>query len=283
MREGIKFFNQGQALFGILHKPVERPFPLVLCCHGFGGNKSGKNRLWVMFAEELLRQGVGTFRFDFRGCGDSEGLFSQMTIESCVSDALVALQCMEEHPEVDNSALGIAGTSLGAAIAVLTACQAQKFQSMSLWAAVANALQWKSQWEHFAKIQDAYEADPFLEGEEKGACREFFQQFLHMRPDKSLQDLKKVPLLHIHGEKDEVVNLSHAEFYQKYRQEALAETKFMTLASADHSFTDSLSRSILLQETAEWFKNSLQKSEKSHSSEKRTRCDESRENTWTRY
>lgn len=39
--------------------------------HGFGGNKSGHGQ--TVMAEQLTQWGYVTMRFDFRGCGESEG------------------------------------------------------------------------------------------------------------------------------------------------------------------------------------------------------------------
>lgn len=258
-REAVNFESGGKKLFGVIHRPlIEGKAPAVLCCHGFGGTKVGRNRLWVMMAEALSQVGVTTLRFDFRGCGDSEGIFSEMTLEGCIQDALAAIQFLENDEKVDSGRMGIVGTSLGGAIAVLTAVRSLKFSCMALWAAVANAGQWQGEWEEFKELQEHYQPNLYLQGDERGASKEFLKQFVAMRPDKELEKLGNMPLLHIHGSKDDVVHESHhAESYKKSREEEEAESVFLSLPNSDHWFSHEQDRPILLQETAKWFKNIL--------------------------
>ena len=53
-RESVVLENKGQKIFGIIHKPkVSGPIPAVLMCHGLGGHKTGKYRMYVLLAEKL--------------------------------------------------------------------------------------------------------------------------------------------------------------------------------------------------------------------------------------
>ena len=73
-RESVVWFFQGKAIFAMLHRPLqEGPRPAVLMCHGLGGTKVGRHRIYVALSEALARLGIAVMRFDFSGCGDSEG------------------------------------------------------------------------------------------------------------------------------------------------------------------------------------------------------------------
>ena len=53
-RESIILKNHGQKLFCIFHKPAHRKnCPAVLLCHGLGGHKVGRYRLYVSLAKHL--------------------------------------------------------------------------------------------------------------------------------------------------------------------------------------------------------------------------------------
>ncbi len=95
-RTSLEFENEGQKLFAILHRPldVKNP-PIVVMFHGFGGHKAGDFRVYVKEAEMLAKCGIASFRFDFRGCGDSEGDWIDMTIGREVSDAMKALDVVD--------------------------------------------------------------------------------------------------------------------------------------------------------------------------------------------
>ena len=66
----------------ILHLPTARDAscPAVAFFHGFTGTKVEPHRIFVKTARELAAIGFYVLRFDFRGCGDSAGDFSEMTI-----------------------------------------------------------------------------------------------------------------------------------------------------------------------------------------------------------
>src|SRR6187200_2421224 len=101
-RESVVLENEGQKIFGILHLPegLEYP-PCVIICHGLGGNKVGHYRVYVDLAERLVQSGIAVFRFDFRGCGDSEGAFIDMSLQSEVSDAIKAVEFIKQDSRFD--------------------------------------------------------------------------------------------------------------------------------------------------------------------------------------
>lgn len=136
-RESVVLTNQGQKIFGILHLPkgVHRP-PCVLFCHGLGGHKTGRYRVYVDLAEALVKAKIAVFRFDFRGSGDSEGSFSEMTLKGEVSDALVALEYLKQEERIDTERLGVFGRSLGGAVAILSSALFQSIRCISLWAPI---------------------------------------------------------------------------------------------------------------------------------------------------
>lgn len=53
--------------------------PVVICCHGFTGDKVGANQLMRNLAQCLEATGFHAVRFDFAGSGDSEGTFAADT------------------------------------------------------------------------------------------------------------------------------------------------------------------------------------------------------------
>ncbi|MCR4403349.1 MAG: alpha/beta hydrolase [Firmicutes bacterium] len=143
MRESITFANEGQKLIGVLHRPA-RPVtpdhdkaPAVVLFHGFTGTKVERHRIFVKTAEALAREGIVALRFDFRGSGDSEGDFEDMTLPGEISDARASLDYASGLPGVDGNNLGILGLSMGGAVA---ACVSDdpRVRSVVLWSAVAD-------------------------------------------------------------------------------------------------------------------------------------------------
>ena len=71
----------GEAILrGMVHHPGYSPHPAVILYHGFTGNRMESKFLFVQFARRLAAEGWGCVRFDFSGCGESDGEFKEMTL-----------------------------------------------------------------------------------------------------------------------------------------------------------------------------------------------------------
>ena len=124
MQEPVTFQNRGQKIFGMLHvpeSPRRPPFPALVMLHGFTGHKTEPHQLFVKAARRFANEGILTLRFDFRCCGESEGLFEDLTIEGEIGDALEALRFVRSRKDVRCDRVGLLGNSLGGAIAASVA------------------------------------------------------------------------------------------------------------------------------------------------------------------
>lgn len=260
-RESIILENNGQKIFGILHIPkIQQTLtPAVLICHGLAGHKTGRYRLYVELAQELSKAGIAAFRFDFRGSGDSEGDFSEITVNSQISDAIKALEFLGNYRNIDSSSIGIFGRSFGGAIAIMAANRHGGVKSIALWAPFFTPAPWKDQW----NIVQSPET-PVLVREELMRVNgqlgsvEFFNQFFRMELENEILELDSTALLHIHGEKDvRLTSNAHAQGYRNCRKNAKGESKFITLPNSDHDFSNADERKYAVRETTAWFGNTL--------------------------
>ncbi len=123
MPEEVTFQSDGLALAGVVHTPSDlvagerRPAFLVL--HGFGGSKEGGGA--TVPAELFAEWGYVTMRFDYRGCGASEGDHGRVICLEEVEDTQSAVTYMAGRPDVDPDRIAVVGSSFGAAVAVYTA------------------------------------------------------------------------------------------------------------------------------------------------------------------
>jgi dipeptidyl aminopeptidase/acylaminoacyl peptidase len=259
-RESIVLENQGQKIFGIFHRPLNSsgPFPTVLICHGLAGHKTGKYRVYVLLSERLSKLGIASLRIDFRGSGDSEGNFADMTLESEVSDAVVALDYLHQRPDVDGSRIGVFGRSVGGTVALMTAQKAGKVKSLAIWAPLYDGEQWESQWHllNSAELSDDERQEKLkINGQIPGI--DFFNELFAMKIEDHLTDLATVPMLHIHGEQDLVVTTQHADRYVEARKSVKNKDKFIRLPQSDHDFSHTNEQNIALEETSNWFSKTL--------------------------
>lgn len=93
--------------------------PLLVLCHGFGGNKEGK--LFDCLADSLNKKGIAVIRFDFNGHGKSEGKFEDMTVLNEIEDAKCILRYASSLPWVSKIAMG--GHSQGGVVTAMTSGQ----------------------------------------------------------------------------------------------------------------------------------------------------------------
>lgn len=255
----VIFENSGQKIFGVVHIPSgaseESPCPAVLICHGYGGNKCGKHRLYVRLANRLARIGIAVLRFDFRGSGDSDGEFQQVNIDTEVSDFYSALNYLKNLPFVDPARIGILGNSLGGAIAVTGASSVLKgLRALVLWAPPLTGEQWQKQWQH--KANTVIDGE-FIEFQGQQAHLTLIKQLFALDLKPHLTKLKRIPLLHFYGEKDNIIDKTHREGYQKVRTKSIAPSQFIILKKSDHDFTDFAEQQKMLKGSEEWFQKYL--------------------------
>lgn len=138
----LSFEVGNQRIYGMLHLPVgaSTPHPCVLMMHGFTGTSIEPHRLFVLMARAFAAAGIAALRFDFRGSGQSEGSFSDMTLTRELEDALASVAVLEGRSDViDRSRLGILGLSMGGLMASLTAGTVA-VKSLALWAPASPAV-----------------------------------------------------------------------------------------------------------------------------------------------
>jgi len=258
-RESVVLENRGQKIFGIIHKPkIAGPVPAVLMCHGLGGHKSGKHRMYVLLAEKLAEYGIATLRIDFRGSGDSEGDFSEMTIEGEVSDALVGLECLEQLSWVDKDRIGLFGRSIGGTVAIIAAGKSPQVKSLAVWAPLYDGHQWRDKWSllHSPELTEEHKLEMMrVNGQVPG--RKFFYELFAIEMEDLLSKIGRLPLLHIHGEIDVVIDVAHADKFRSYRAHSQGINKFILLPNSDHDFSNPKEQQKALTETCEWFRQTL--------------------------
>lgn len=258
-REPVVLKSHGQKIFGILHRPLHlTEYPAILLCHGLGGHKVGRYRAYVDLSRRLAAKGIAVFRIDFRGSGDSEGEFSEMTLESEVSDACAALSYLENHPEVDKNRIGIFGRSMGSCISVMAANRNKRIKSICLWAPIYHADDWRDKWNQLhAKGLDESQKQELMTIEGQVPGYEFYKQLFSMNLENDIANLNHLPMMIIHGSQDNMVKTDHSEEILKKRLQASGQTKFIQLPNSDHHFSDLEEREIALAETCSWYEETL--------------------------
>lgn len=77
--------------------------PIVIFSHGFGGDMTF--HLFEPLIQRLNRASIGVLRFDFNGCGLSEGAFEDMTVPNEIEDLLNVVAFARQLPATKNISL----------------------------------------------------------------------------------------------------------------------------------------------------------------------------------
>ena len=120
VEQTIEFSSDGLTLQGVMHVPdaAAGPRPALILCHGFGGSCRGAGH--PELARTLEQAGYVALRFDFRGCGKSEGTRGNVICSPKKSRIFMprSNSSKTQQPNVDGTRIGIVGASLGGSLAV---------------------------------------------------------------------------------------------------------------------------------------------------------------------
>jgi alpha-beta hydrolase superfamily lysophospholipase len=110
----ITFEADGLTLVGSLHLPDAENAPFIIGCHGLLANRDSPKQ--IDLARTCNEHGLAYFRFDHRGCGDSQGDFMQTTtLEARCKDLDSAVKAISAHSAV-NLMAGLFGSSFGGTV-----------------------------------------------------------------------------------------------------------------------------------------------------------------------
>jgi alpha-beta hydrolase superfamily lysophospholipase len=111
--------TDGIRLAGTLHTPDRLPCPLVIGCHGLLSDRRSPKQ--IALAEACCTAGIAFFRFDHRGCGDSDGSLERDTsLEARCRDLTGAMDHMAGRADLGRP-FGLFGSSMGGAVCLATA------------------------------------------------------------------------------------------------------------------------------------------------------------------
>ena len=226
----LEIISDNLKIRAVLHTPDTANWPLVILCHGFLSHKdSSKYRL---LAQVFARESIATVRFDFRGCGESEGLLSESSISRRWRDLQRVIDQSSELEDFDGR-LGLLGSSLGGYLALLEASHNSKVRCVAVWSTPCHLLDLATRLPEVSPVEFSQKC---------------YQDLLRVELLPRLKNVQRV--LIVHGQEDHQVPPAHAS--RLY--EVLNEPKALhILEGADHWFSASERREEAVRLTLEWF------------------------------
>lgn len=236
--KNLAFYSDGLRINAWLHMPeatdADMKFPAVIGSHGFLSD--GSSAKMISLGNQLSEMGIAFLRLDHRGCGQSEGVFSEVTsLEGRSNDILSAVGLLRSHPRI-NGSFGLFGSSMGGSTAIYS------FERSGARAIVTLAAPVKGS----SIIRRPDDPNPH------NLTEDFYETGLKFDISENIKKLKHC--LVFHGESDGVVPFSNA-----YEIINMAEEpkKIIIFEKGDHRITEPEQQKILVQDAAEWFKKYL--------------------------
>lgn len=246
----ITFQNKrGEQLMGVFHLPQKEKPPLVILIHGFGGSKSKRNL--VGLARTLQKEEIAVFRFDFAGCGDSEGELENTTVKREIDDLDAAMKAIFKEADLDSTKVAFVAESLGATVAALYKNQFNvTLKTMIFWAPAFCQKKLLRIWQTEKELKKWKKRGYVIHKDKKMGL-----EYLRENKDKDYTPaLGKInlPILILHGREDETVPIEFSEkLVKKYKNIEMVKL------NSNHKFEDYCEQQKLIRETVKWIKKYL--------------------------
>jgi hypothetical protein len=129
------FRVSGAHLYTVLHE-VPDPLARVLLVGPFASERHNSYLPWVRWARHLAKRRIEVLRYDYRGIGESTGVFEQMTFAAWCEDVQLLANWLRSRPK--RAPLVLHGLEVGAILAA-KAFHNGDGDALLLWSAPANA------------------------------------------------------------------------------------------------------------------------------------------------
>ncbi len=233
--ETLWFESDGLKIHGTLHLPDIHKPPIVVGAHGLMSD--GDSPKQIALADKCNEIGIGYFRFDHRGCGQSEGRFAEVTtFDGRCRDLMDAIKNLLDM-DITDGRIALFGSSLGGAAVLGAASEINPRAIVTVAAPIrSGAIQ-------APYINDAAQ-QPVLESLNRDQL--FF--------DISDRLAGVSNLLLFHGDADAIVPYENAREIYKL---ASAPVELVRLENGDHPMSDENHQAAFMARTIEWYRDNI--------------------------
>ena len=233
--ENVYFSTSAGKLAGIIHHADNLSSSCVIACHGLYSDKESDK--FIAIGKCFAKEGITVLRFDFRGCGESNGKIEDTTITGRKEDLNAALSFIRKHNPSIAQNIGLLGSSMGGYISLLVASYEKTIKGVVAWATPVS-------FDCLRETIDNCNSPRLKEGFYHDAKQYDAADFVSRVNNTML----------IHGDSDETVPLDHAK---RLYQSAKEPKRLEIVKGADHTFSNPKLREKAISYSLNWFKKYL--------------------------
>lgn len=207
----------------------------LICCHGFLSDKSGS---YEYRCERAVEEGFHAVRFDFRGCGDSDGAFDDQNLTSRIAD----LRAVIDH--FDPTSYVLFGSSFGGKTVFHAAAGDERIDAIVVRAPVTYN-------RAFDEYRRLVAEEGVLRFDDARAIDERFLEDFDRYPFADVETALDVPVAMFHGGEDNSVPSEHSfEAAEALETDVLVQK----YAAEGHRFSRA-AEDRMLQTAFDWLSN----------------------------
>jgi pimeloyl-ACP methyl ester carboxylesterase len=220
--------RKGYRLRGVVHTPDKgavKDQPIVLIVPGIDGTKVGPHRMLKKVSTVLERRDVVSYRFDLTGQGESDGDFTEITVQTHLDDVEDILRAVRD----EDTKVIMAGYSMGGLVAGLAATQLRDVVGVAMLSPTFNLADTVNR--RLERMEPGEDAISFIGNL---MTRRQLERLVPIDVREALSNLACRSLM-ITGDSDKTVP---KEVFTDYRQEVLKSAcAHYRITHADHSFS----------------------------------------------
>jgi uncharacterized protein len=248
MEQALTFRDEwGHRVSAILSRSDHPARAIAILCHGFLSNKNSTTN--TTLTRLLNAQGVATFRFDFFGQGESDGLFEDITTSLAAGQAMAAIHSVLAR---GYKTIGLVGSSFGGLVSILTTAQRQDIACLALKCPVvdfAEELRLEFGPDEMARWKETDTIPNLLGGSARVRLKYRLYEDCLRQVAYDPAKMIATPTLIVQGQKDEMVPLHQSKkFFDLLR----GPKRMDLLPEADHQFTRAEDFHAMTTSITEW-------------------------------
>ncbi|NLC48095.1 MAG: alpha/beta hydrolase, partial [Tenericutes bacterium] len=212
-------------LVGILNKKNDND-EIVIICHARSSNKD--SRVNTKLSNELNKNNINNFRFDFISCGESKADYKEYSITNMIKNLEDTINMLKN--KYNYTKIILFGSSIGGKIVSLIEIEKYNVIKIILW---YPSLDYNRTWMNLAGKKEKY-AKKIGYYQFKNGTKLSYEYFKDERSYYTFKELRKqnLPVLFVHGTNDHYVEVKSSIKVSKKCKNA----KLFLIEGGDHGF-----------------------------------------------